>query len=85
MPAHLTPAQAKALGIDPSDARKGTGAGRSRRGGGRSAPSPTECHGLLDDGSLCRTRCDGETAQAKHQAATGHARYQLLITFDQAD
>jgi hypothetical protein len=78
MPAHLTPAEARRLGIGPPDADAVTGTRRSRGGARRVPASPAECFD-------CGQRCDGETAQTRHLADTGHRRYQLLLDLGLSD
>ncbi len=67
----LDPATRKKLGL-PSKAAAG-GSGR-RKGSRKEIAGP----GLPVVCYACKEPCDGETAQVKHMAETGHHRYQAL-------
>lgn len=80
MPVKMTAAQYRALassaGVTARTGRAPAPARRSRGGDRRPAPvQPAECFD-------CGERCDGETAQARHLADTGHCRYQLVLVLE---
>lgn len=67
MAAHITAAQARALGIDVS-ARTPSRTGRTAKG-----PQLATCH-------TCGAELVGETAAARHNAETHHGRYPIPLT-----
>lgn len=71
MPAHLTPAQARALGIDTPATR--TRAPKDRRTA--DGPYLTEC-------ADCGERFITRAAEDRHVRDTRHARYQLVLDLD---
>ena len=79
MPAHLTAAQAKALGIEAGGEDVVAGAGKSpaRTRQRRTARGPyaSECY---DCGEAFTT----QAAETRHLNATHHARYQLVLTLE---
>ena len=66
--AHLTPAQARRLGLDVPTT--GTGAGRTRKVA--RAPYRTRC-------TRCGTEFTSEAAEERHLIAEHHARYELVV------
>jgi len=77
MTAHLTVAEARALGLDPS---AGTGArppSGARRRSTRKAVDAAEC--APNRCVTCGETFGGEKAEARHLKQTGHARYETVL------
>lgn len=70
MTARLTTAEARALGIDPTGASSAARARSTRRGRSATGDQVAICHD-------CGQTFHGETAAARHNAETHHARFEL--------